>query len=822
MSDALTEVDFNIAEASKLPKGHFFKAAYELPNKQGTVRFTSKGRSMTAPTTLWVKGPKDKEYEEYKEYKNMRAAKKEYDGMKSAAQQEELDLFEDGEKGENKVTLKRKRKKGEIKVVPVERGERKAGEDEEDYEDRNPGGEKGWRSRKHLRHQKKDKEDQDKDPVGKQHEAAEWDVDDKKEKGEHADKTEAEIKKEIEKLKGKKGNEEEMASLKLALRAKGGWEKGEGATEEVEEGVFGNVAQAGKDAAGYADRFANAAGEKFMKAAQKQQDNAKKKLKKDIGKTTVGKIATAVRDSHRQAMKTGGGTVQPRSEEVEIDETLPDHLAKFLDKKGNPNKEAQARIDAGRKKRAAAAAEPKITDVTPKGYGPKEEVEVDEAKFKHPDAGVPLSVRRARKKKSAAQMKKDMNHADMLSKTNTGKAPVDYHRESEETIKEVSPPGWEGTIKAMKKDKDITNPWALGWWMKNKGYKSHKEEVEIDEVDTSTWRTPPGPLDVGAPKQSSADKKAGAQAIKRGKEVRAAAKKKKWDAHHAHVASVIAKEKAAKVAAATKQHDAQMQGAPDTSHLSGRDRALAAIKWRKEHPQKKEEVEIDELSTELLGRYKKRAAAQSSAASKAGYHKLAHKRYKGVNTATTLQFRNDAKKYDERQKKKKQDIGEIQIPPHLVPGKKSEPKKLDQKTKDNLLKVLTQKSKFLKKKNEEVDVDAFDYKAKKGAIAAPGSGSIAKPRKPKASDVNKSIEQQMADARKEEVTMEDMKWKVSLTGLPQFYMDGKSAAEVKLTLRKMLKRPDDILDIERTQLAKVRKDFRMRGQGKTEPENNSE
>jgi len=522
MSDALREVDFNIAEASKLPKGHFFKAAYELPNKQGTVRFTSKGRSMTAPTTLWVKGPKDKEYEEYKEYKNMRAAKKEYDGMKSAAQQEELDLFEDGEEGENKVTLKRKNKKGEIKVVPVERGERKAGEDEEDYEDRNPGGEKGWKGRRHLRHQKKDKEDQDKDPVGKQHEAAEWDVDDKKEKGEHADKTEAEIKKEIEKLKGKKGNEEEMASLKLALRAKGGWEKGEGATEEVE---------------------------------------------------------------------------------------------------------------------------------------------VDEAKFKHPDAGVPLSVRRARKKKSAAQMKKDMNHADMLSKTNTGKAPVDYHRESEETIKEVSPPGWEGTIKAMKKDKDITNPWALGWWMKNRGYKSHKEEVEIDE-----------------------------------------------------------------------------------------------------------------LSTDLLGRYKKRAAAQSSAASKAGYHKLAHKRYKGVNTATTLQFRNDAKKYDERQKKK----------------------------------------------NEEVDVDAFDYKAKKGAIAAPGSGSIAKPRKPKASDVNKSIEQQMADARKEEVTMEDMKWKVSLTGLPQFYMDGKSAAEVKLTLRKMLKRPDDILDIERTQLAKVRKDFRMRGQGKTEPEDNSE
>lgn len=44
-------------------------------------------------------------------------------------------------------------------------------------------------------------------------------------------------------------------------------------------------------------------------------------------------------------------------------------------------------------------------------------------------------------------------------------------------LDEVSPPGFEGTVKAMKKrhsDK-IDNPWALAWWMKNKGYKSHKK-----------------------------------------------------------------------------------------------------------------------------------------------------------------------------------------------------------------------------------------------------------------------------------------------------------------------------------------------------------
>lgn len=41
---------------------------------------------------------------------------------------------------------------------------------------------------------------------------------------------------------------------------------------------------------------------------------------------------------------------------------------------------------------------------------------------------------------------------------------------------EVAPAGWEGTVKAMKKHKDIDNPYALAWSMKNKGYESHIEE----------------------------------------------------------------------------------------------------------------------------------------------------------------------------------------------------------------------------------------------------------------------------------------------------------------------------------------------------------
>jgi len=54
-----------------------------------------------------------------------------------------------------------------------------------------------------------------------------------------------------------------------------------------------------------------------------------------------------------------------------------------------------------------------------------------------------------------------------------------------ENLKEKSPPGFKGTVKAMKKHPELTkgktkdgkknNPWALAWHMKNKGYKSHKK-----------------------------------------------------------------------------------------------------------------------------------------------------------------------------------------------------------------------------------------------------------------------------------------------------------------------------------------------------------
>ena len=66
-----------------------------------------------------------------------------------------------------------------------------------------------------------------------------------------------------------------------------------------------------------------------------------------------------------------GASGYGKGEEVEVDEAkskLPPHLAKFFDKDGNLKKDAAARVAKGREKI-------NWIDVTPKGYGPKEEVE---------------------------------------------------------------------------------------------------------------------------------------------------------------------------------------------------------------------------------------------------------------------------------------------------------------------------------------------------------------------------------------------------------------------------------------------------------------
>lgn len=77
-----------------------------------------------------------------------------------------------------------------------------------------------------------------------------------------------------------------------------------------------------------------------------------------------------------------------------------------------------------------------------------------------------------------------------VAENNLDQANTSYHEYGQETDKpvdqdmaamkeglnEAAPEGWEKTVLAMKKHKEIDNPWALANWMKKKGYHSHKKE----------------------------------------------------------------------------------------------------------------------------------------------------------------------------------------------------------------------------------------------------------------------------------------------------------------------------------------------------------
>jgi len=65
-------------------------------------------------------------------------------------------------------------------------------------------------------------------------------------------------------------------------------------------------------------------------------------------------------------------------------------------------------------------------------------------------------------------------------------------------------------------------------------------------------------------------------------------------------------------------------------------------------------------------------------------------------------------------------------------------------------------------------------------------------------------------------------WKVEVEGFPPFYMDGSSAGEVKMALKKKLKRPKEIKSIERIQKTDWKKNVMDRISGKEIPVDESE
>ena len=73
--------------------------------------------------------------------------------------------------------------------------------------------------------------------------------------------------------------------------------------------------------------------------------------------------------------------------------------------------------------------------------------------------------------------------------------------------------------------------------------------------------------------------------------------------------------------------------------------------------------------------------------------------------------------------------------------------------------------------------------------------------------------QSFLDSYKKNLFSEAM-WKVEVDGFPPFYMDGNSAGEVKMVLKKKIRKPKEIKSIERVQKSDWRKNVMDRIAGK--------
>ena len=78
----------------------------------------------------------------------------------------------------------------------------------------------------------------------------------------------------------------------------------------------------------------------------------------------------------------------------------------------------------------------------------------------------------------------------------------------------------------------------------------------------------------------------------------------------------------------------------------------------------------------------------------------------------------------------------------------------------------------------------------------------------------KTMKQSLEEVRSVENNLDEAKFKVSIEGLPSIYIDGSSAGQVKTDLKRLVKKPDMINDVERVSSAEHKKDLRNKISGK--------
>ena len=120
--------------------------------------------------------------------------------------------------------------------------------------------------------------------------------------------------------------------------------------------------------------------------------------------------------------------------------------------------------------------------------------------------------------------------------------------------------------------------------------------------------------------------------------------------------------------------------------------------------------------------------------------------------------------------------------------------------------------KHLKKANEDI-IRRGDAKVVK--VKGPDGKPMFKKMKPV---VKVDDPRDHAMRSEETITEAEMNYKVSIEGLPDFFVAAKNPGEVKIKMRKMLKKPDMLNNVQRVPDAAMKKHFRLKAQGKDEDE----
>jgi hypothetical protein len=398
-------------------------------------------------------------------------------------------------------------------------------------------------------------------------------------------------------------------------------------------------------------------------------------------------------------------------------------------------------------------------------------------------------------------------------------------------MNEVSPPGWEGTVKAMKKHSEIDNPWALAWHMKKKGYKSHKKEEVSKE---SKHYGPDSHLGEPSPEDKFDYKPKKGEVVAPG-------------------SGSIAKAKKAKASDVNKSIEQQMADARKENIEFDKEKFieaegklpphLAKFFDKKGNPNKEAQARMD------AGKKKREVAAKVKDVTPKGYGPSEEVEKEALDTwhpdpekdRKTTSMKHTAKSvaHQAAQKKKPATFAKIDT-------------RAAAKTVQDILNRQRERkaaaSSSTRPVNAEFEVEGIEKKTvirkgKKVTIAQStkaghkivNTGGTPKEVKQSSTEKLGRIKSQKAGAKKRRTTQaisqagratsmtkaaklglhkESLEFEVKITGIPKFYVPAKTAAQVKLALRKQLKHPEDIESITRVTKARQKIDFRLRAQGK--------